>query len=289
MWLSRRDAARVIGQARLALAIHRLELTLAAGVVVGTAAVVALLGIDTDQGATRLLDAMTVVPFVIGILGGVPIVSRELEERTAMIAWSLNPSRRRWFWRQTLPVLLVVLAAATVAAATTSAVADAVLSSPEHAFERIGAHGPPAVARALAAFGVGLAIGAHLGRAMPALVFTAVILALMALISVEARHRWLGAQQSVIAPADTAELLVTGSVLVTPGGVAIGLDEALALAPANADAAAWLEAEGYSVREVGVPLRTALVCADYETIAFGSAALAGIAAAMVLVDRRRPS
>ena len=42
------------------------------------------------------VSVMGALPFLVGLLGGVPIVARELEAGTAQTAWSLNGSRVRW-------------------------------------------------------------------------------------------------------------------------------------------------------------------------------------------------
>ena len=48
------------------------------------------------------------VSFAAGLFLGVPIVARELERGTARLAWSLTPSRMRWYLARMLPVLVVL-------------------------------------------------------------------------------------------------------------------------------------------------------------------------------------
>jgi len=68
----------------------------------------------------RVLEAMRILPFGVGLLMGVPIVAREIESGTAQTTWSLNASRWRWLARQTVavgvPAVLAVAAAAVAAA-----------------------------------------------------------------------------------------------------------------------------------------------------------------------------
>ena len=52
-----------------------------------------------------------VFPVVAGLLAGGPIVARELESGTARLAWSLGPSRLRWFVQRAVPILASVLVA----------------------------------------------------------------------------------------------------------------------------------------------------------------------------------
>ncbi len=53
-------------------------------------------------------------PFALGLFLGVPVVAREIEGRTAGIAWTLSRSRTRWLVQRVLPLggAVIVLAAA---------------------------------------------------------------------------------------------------------------------------------------------------------------------------------
>jgi hypothetical protein len=53
-------------------------------------------------------------PFALGLVLGVPVVAREIEGRTAAIAWTLSRSRPRWLIQRVLPlgVFVIVLAVA---------------------------------------------------------------------------------------------------------------------------------------------------------------------------------
>lgn len=49
-----------------------------------------------NSGGILQLSIMGLLPFVVGVFGGIPVVARELEDRTAQTAWWLNGSRVRW-------------------------------------------------------------------------------------------------------------------------------------------------------------------------------------------------
>lgn len=49
------------------------------------------------------------MPLVLGLFLGVPVVAREIEARTAPVAWALDPGRGRWLVQRVLPVLLVAV------------------------------------------------------------------------------------------------------------------------------------------------------------------------------------
>ena len=103
-------------------------------------------------------------------------MARELEAGTAQTAWSLNGSRVRWLARQIAPIAIVLGTAMTLAALVAIPVGDIwVHWGYGGAASLIGLHGPLAVVRAFGAFGVGLAVGALLGRTLPAFLFGAVL------------------------------------------------------------------------------------------------------------------
>jgi hypothetical protein len=48
---------------------------------------------------------------ILGLFLGVPVVAREIEGRTAHLAWTLDPGRWRWLLQRAVPVLAVALVA----------------------------------------------------------------------------------------------------------------------------------------------------------------------------------
>ena len=53
-------------------------------------------------GFARLGAFLT--PFAVGLFLGVPVVAREVEGRTAPIAWTLSRSRLRWLLQRVIPL-----------------------------------------------------------------------------------------------------------------------------------------------------------------------------------------
>src|SRR6266480_3728272 len=148
----------------------------------------------TGEGSIPL-SVMGVLPFLLGLLGGVPIVARELEARTAQTAWSLNPSRTRWLMRQVAPVGLLLGLLMTLAALIAIPVGgDWVRWGFGGAPALIGLQGPLAVVRAVGAFGIGLAVGALLGRTLPAFIFGAALAFAILFAAGQARQAWAAAQ-----------------------------------------------------------------------------------------------
>jgi hypothetical protein len=121
-----------------------------------------------------LPQAATVAPFVVGLLLGAPLVSREIENRTAHIAWSLSPSRRRWLVGRAVPLALLV-GLSLLALGQASQVLEATNYPDGRGFMDYGSHGPLIAARGLAIFGLGILVGLAAGRVLPAILLTAVV------------------------------------------------------------------------------------------------------------------
>ncbi len=109
------------------------------------------------------------MPFVVGLVLGVPIVTREVEQRTALIAWPMAGSRLRWLaWRLT-PVLLIGLVLAAVLAVAADQLARAYFPHSDIGFVEYEARGLPLVMRTALMLVAGVAVGAVVGRLLPAL------------------------------------------------------------------------------------------------------------------------
>jgi hypothetical protein len=263
-----------------------------------------------DGEGTVPLSVTGALPFLLGLLGGVPIVARELEARTAPTAWSLNGSRVRWLARQVLPIGLLLGPAMILAAVAAMPVADdwARWGHGGHS-QLIGLHGPLAVLRAFGAFGVGLAVGALLGRTLPAFILGVALTLAITFALGEARATWLASmepQPIVTYSAETGEYNgIPGAVAtdwgwLTPNGELLSKEEARRIAteagvpPAEPDdvqdtpASTWLDEHGYIGVSLGVTDEMALGWAPYDGITFGLVGLIGIGSAIVLVNRRRP-
>jgi ABC-type transport system involved in multi-copper enzyme maturation permease subunit len=108
-------------------------------------------------------------PFIVGLVLGVPIVTREIEHRTALIAWPLAASRLRWLALRLLPPLLVGLLLVTVLAIAADQLARAYFPHTDLGFVQFEARGVPLVMRTALTFLAGVTIGAVVGRLLPAL------------------------------------------------------------------------------------------------------------------------
>ena len=127
---------------------------------------------NTLAAAVGILVSMAIVaPFGLGIFLGAPLVAREIEHRTAPIAWSLSRSRRAWLAHRALPVSALIVVA-LLALGQASELMLTIAEQRELGFGQYGMFGPMLPARGLAVFGIGLVAGLALGRVLPAVLVT---------------------------------------------------------------------------------------------------------------------
>ena len=121
------------------------------------------------QRVQMIQMAIDFVPFVVGLIVGVPLVAREVEQRTSLIAWPLARSRLRWLAWRLAPPLLVALASVAVLAVAADQMAHAYFPNSDLGFVEYGSRGLPLVMRTALMLLAGVAVGALLGRVLPGL------------------------------------------------------------------------------------------------------------------------
>jgi ABC-type transport system involved in multi-copper enzyme maturation permease subunit len=109
------------------------------------------------------------VPIVAGLVLGIPIVTREIEQRTAMIAWPMARSRWRWLMWRVLPVLAIAVALVAPLAFAADQMAQAHFPHSDIGFVQYDARGVALVMRAAVILVAGVAIGSMVGRLLPSL------------------------------------------------------------------------------------------------------------------------
>ncbi len=182
--IQRFEAVLVIGAAMLSVLVSALVITWirAAGYdrcltddgVALTGFCQASIGMWLFRIARLSMMIVPLFPIVAGLLIGGPVVARELESGTARLAWSLSPSRLRWFVHRAVPALVL----AAVAGLAIGFTADALLhiSNPtldiDRSFAAFRQRGLLIGVQALLIASIGLAIGSILGRAIPTFVLS---------------------------------------------------------------------------------------------------------------------
>jgi len=109
--------------------------------------------------------AQYAVPLVLGI----PIVTREIEQRTAMIAWPLAGSRVKWLAWRVAPMLIIGLVLVGTMAFAAEQLSQAYFPHNDIGFSNHGARGISMLTRAALVLVAALAVGALIGRLLPAL------------------------------------------------------------------------------------------------------------------------
>lgn len=126
------------------------------------------------------------LPGIAGVLLGIATVGKELDQQTAVLAWSVSPSRRRWLLARSLPLLaLLILLGLGCAQLIVWLASVAYPGQPVPVrFDSIQFVGLAPTALAISSFGITVVIGAMLGRLLPALLAAgALVLATYVLIS----------------------------------------------------------------------------------------------------------
>lgn len=255
----------------------------------------ALLGTEGQ----RVIAVSTLLPFVLGLLGGVPLVGRELELRTAQTAWSLNASRVAWLARQAVPVGAIFVVALVVVATASDVTVQHLVDWGQGVYGLLGGHGPLLLVHGLAALGVGLFVGALVGRTLPGLLVGVAIIGAVAVGAGYLRDAWVRSQTPTVVGQSPTSITV-GWVWRTPEGSTISDPEAKALVPPDVAARdaglaqainslEWLEQRGYVLLPLGVTDEAASAWAWYDAALYGVVGIVFIGASAWLVSKRRPT
>jgi hypothetical protein len=247
--------------------------------------------------AGPVFSMLLFLPFVVGLLGGVPIVAREHEMGTAQTAWSLWPSRTRWLIRKLLPVMALLGVSIAFAAASAALLGATQLGVD---VTHSTAQGPILVARALAAFGLGVFAGSVLGRSLPAFIIAAVLCGVLGWAAETTRFAWLFDHRIILGQ---GERIVNGYgfgfAWRTPEGEFIPwVDETIyqrvppeameTTSDPDSGPDAWLYAHGYELWQYGVTDEIVAAWVPLEVGAMSLIGVAGLAGTAVAVNRRRP-
>jgi hypothetical protein len=136
------------------------------------------------------LSLVAIFPFVAGLLLGTPLVAREIDRGTARLAWSLSPSRLRWYVQRIVPVIVVLAIAAMVIGVVADRLLAAEITDEDLANSFVGFHGRGVLiaTNALVIGSTAVAIGAIVGKPMQTLLLS-LILGGLILLAVGEVHR----------------------------------------------------------------------------------------------------
>ena len=157
--------------------------------------------------------AATLAPFLLGVILGPPLVGREIEGRTAPIAWALSRSRARWLALRGIPITGFALAALLAVGLSGQTLARQ-LAGGEPGFDAVITSAPLLLARGALALTVGLAAGAIIGRAFPAVLATAFVLVLIHVGLTAGVDAWMAAEAQ---PVEQSSGMASGSKIYDSG------------------------------------------------------------------------
>lgn len=258
---------------------------------------------ETHGGMVAMLVTLGgVLPFVVGLVVGVPIVARELEHRTALIAWPLAGSRLRWLAWRMAPTVIIALLAVSLPAIAVDQMLQARWPHDDLGFLDYGMHGVPLVMRTALALAMGVTLGAVIGRLLPALLVGVGLAVALAVALNLAVPLWVPANE--LARTTERELEETLDVNARLGvrsvsseyrlsdGTLISDEEADAIIGAAYEAAGVSEPDRATLPQLviyEIPAHRYPDVMVRESVGLSVASLGLIALAALVVQRRRPA
>lgn len=246
---------------------------------------------DASAFAGQVLGGVgLLLPLVMGVILGSPLVAREVEHGTAQLAWSFAKSRRRWFAERALAVLIlgtVLLVPVSLVSHLLEGAIDFTVD-PAGSLQDYGIRGPSLLMRGLATLGIGLLAGTVLGRVLPALLVTAlagtIMFALAPVVTVMAQPL-----EVVGEPGDRRIIssLIAEQRWRGPDGTLVTQEAAFAAAPTGVDPYDWLDGT-YTEVLIGIPGSRYVMVESTAAILYGMVGSLGLVGAGWVVSRRRP-
>jgi hypothetical protein len=111
------------------------------------------------------------------LLLGAPLVAREIDRGTARLAWSLSPSRLRWYVQRIAPVIIVLAVAAMAIGIVTDRLTAAMMPTADLSNSFVGFHGRGLLlaTSALMIGSTAVALGAVIGKPLPTILLSLIL------------------------------------------------------------------------------------------------------------------
>ena len=246
---------------------------------------------DVGAWATRIaslsINLAAFFPALAGVLLGAPLIARELDRGTARLAWSLGPSRMRWYAQRLLPILVVVVAASlvigVVAEQLTALFAPNIDLS--QSFMEFHSRGALIATGGLLIASIATAVGAVLGRQVPAILL-ALVLGAVTIAAISEVDQKLLASETVRLTGEnqyTHDLVVGEGRFELPDGRLVTFDELTVIDPTVMD-----QGFDYPYVQFGIPRQRYREIETREGVAQVALAVLFLGAGAVVVSRRRP-
>lgn len=238
--------------------------------------------------ANPVFSFMNLLPYITGLFLGAPLIAREIERGTTRLAWSIAPSRLRWYvWRVT-PVVVFVVAITFVAGVAVDRLITA--RSPgidlANSFDSYGQRGVLVAVTTLVMTAGSIGLGTVIGRVLPTLIL-ALILGYFGIDVVQHVHADLTAREAVpvdetdVTPADR----YVDQFFRLPDGRLVGWEQLAAIDPASMTSETG---PTYPIVTFVIPGERYREVETREALVLGGIGLAMLVGAGFIVTRRRP-
>jgi hypothetical protein len=143
-----------------------------------------------------------IFPFVAGLLLGAPLVAREVDRGTARLAWSLSPSRLRWYVQRIAPILIVLGVAAMAIGIVSDKLTAATMPTADLSNSFVGFHGRGLLlaTSALLIGSTAVALGAVIGKSLPTILLSLILGGLLVAAVAEVDMKAFLVNETVVDP-----------------------------------------------------------------------------------------
>jgi len=233
------------------------------------------------------LSLVPIFPFVAGLILGAPLVARELDRGTARLAWSLSPSRLRWYVHRIAPPIVVLGATSMVIGIVADRLLGAQITDEDLANSFVGFHGRGVLIAtgALLIGSTAIAVGAVIGRTMQTLLLSLVLSGLLLTAVSEIDRKFIMPAETVVDASGTYSdrNLYIDSRFQLPDGSLATWEELVAIDPS-----AMENGTNYPNVSLIIPGEHYRAVETRQAVAELAIAALMLAAGGVVVMRRRP-
>ena len=233
------------------------------------------------------LSLVPIFPFVAGLILGAPLVARELDRGTARLAWSLSPSRLRWYVHRIAPPIVVLGATSMVIGIVADRLLGAQITDEDLANSFVGFHGRGVLIAtgALLIGSTAIAVGAVIGRTMQTLLLSLVLSGLLLTAVSEIDRKFIMPAETVVDASGTYSdrNLYIDSRFQLPDGSLATWEELVAIDPSVMESGT-----NYPNVSLIIPGEHYRAVETRQAVAELAIAALMLAAGGVVVMRRRP-
>ena len=241
-----------------------------------------------ESQASPIFGFMAILPFVTGVFLGGPLIAREIERGTTRLAWSIAPSRLRWYLSRMLPIVVAVVAITFAAGLATDRLTAAISPNVDigNSFDSFGQRGVLVAITALVMAAGAIGLGAVTGRVLPTVIL-ALLLGTLGITGVTKLHDEFTAREAILVDGENVSRgdRYIDQFFRLPDGRLVGWNELAEFDPASMSG----ETEpDYPIVSLVVPGSRYREVETRQALLLGAIALVMLAGTAVIIQRRRP-